>query len=217
MTLRRCGLLLLSLLALSACAPLRVRETPAALAELAAREALLAPKTHWALSAHIFVSDGGDQNGSGDLEWRHDGDRYSFTLRAPTGKTWKLSGDAREAVLEGVAPQPIRGRDPAQLLHEHLGWDVPVADLASWVRGMRAPRRSADVSQAGRDRPPAAVADPEVQYDERNRPALLAQDGWKIEYRDWFDDRDPPMPRKVFASRADARVKLAIERWSFDD
>ena len=46
---------------------------------------------------------------------------------------------------------------------------------------------------------------------------MLAEDGWKIEYRDWFDDRDPPMPRKVFASRGDARVKLAIERWSFDD
>ena len=196
------GFALLALIAVSACAPVRVRETPAALAQLAAREGALAPRTHWSLSAHIFVSDGGDQNGSGDLEWRHDGEHYNFTLRAPTGRTWKLSGDAGEAVLEGVEPQPVRGRDPAKLLRDRRGWDVPVADLASWVRGMRA--------QAGDART-------EVQYDERNRPAVLAEDGWKIEYRDWFDDRDPPMPRKVFASRGDARVKLAIERWSFDD
>ena len=187
-------------LMLAACAPVRVRETPAALAKLAERETQLAARTHWSLSAHIFVSDGEDNNGSGDLDWRHAGDVYQFTLRAPTGRTWKLAGDPHQATLEGVEAQPIRGSDPERLLRERLGWEVPVADLSAWVRGVRARRGAAD-----------------VQYDEQNLPAVLDQDGWKIEYREWFPDLTPAMPRKVFASRGKARVKMSIERWSFDD
>ena len=81
-----------------------------------------------------------------------------------------------------------------------LGWDVPLADLRTWVRGLRAPGSAAS-----------------VQYDERNLPAVIEQDGWRVEYRDWFIDRDPPLPRKVFANRADARVRMAIESWSVDE
>ncbi len=188
------------LAALAACAPVRVRETAATSASQDAREAALASRTHWQIEAHISVSDGRD-GGSGDLTWQQNGASFSFIVRAPvTGKTWKLSGDARQAQLEGVDEQPIRGADPERLLRERLGWDVPLAALGSWVRGLRAPGARAD-----------------VQYDENNLPAVLAQDGWKIEYRDWFADSQPPMPRKLFASRGNAHVRMAIDRWSFDD
>lgn len=192
--------LALTLLALAACAPVHVRETPAALAAQRAREAKLAPLTHWRLSAHIGVSNRGD-GGSGDLAWEQDGEAFRFTVRAPvTGKTWTLSGDAGHAVLEGVDPQPDMDADAQRLLHDRLGWDVPLADLRAWVRGLRAPGSPAS-----------------VQYDQANLPAVIEQDGWRVEYRDWFVDRDPPLPRKVFASRGDARVRMAIETWTADD
>ncbi len=190
---------LITLAALAACAPVRVRETAATSANQEAREAALAPRTHWQIEAHISVSDGRD-GGSGDLMWQQNGENYSFTVRAPvTGKTWKLSGDARQAQLEGVDEQPVRGADPERLLRERLGWDVPLSALGSWVRGLRAPGPRAD-----------------VQYDEQNLPAVLVQDGWKIEYRGWFADSQPPMPRKLFADRGGARVRMAIDSWSFE-
>ena len=196
----RSAAILISLAALAACAPVRVRETPATSASQDAREAALAPHTHWRVDAHISVSDGRD-GGSGDLVWTQDRGSYSFTVRAPvTGRTWKLSGDAQRAQLEGVEPQAVVGSDPQQLLREHVGWDVPLAALGSWVRGLRAPGTRA-----------------ELQYDAQNLPAVLEQDGWKIEYRDWHADRSPPMPRKLFAARGNARVRMAIESWSFDD
>lgn len=192
--------LALALFALAACAPVRVRETPAALAAQQAREAKLAPLTHWTLTAHIGVSNGRD-GGSGDLSWEQNGEAFQFTVRAPvTGKTWRLSGDAGHAVLEGVDPQPDSGSDAQQLLGDRLDWDVPLHDLGSWIRGMRAPASTAT-----------------VQYDEHDLPAVIEQDGWRVEYRDWFVDRNPPLPRKVFASRADARVRLVIENWNVDD
>ena len=185
---------------IAACAPVRVHENPVTLAAQSAREAELAPHDHWNLTARIAVSNGND-GGSGELEWRQDGAAYVFTVHAPvTGKTWKLSGDVQHAMLEGVDPQPLTGDDPERLLRERLGWDVPLADLTAWVRGMRAPGAAA-----------------QLQYDARNLPAVLDQAGWKVEYRDWFDDRSPALPRKVFASRGTARVRVAIEQWSFDE
>ena len=193
------ALLATGFMALCACAPVRVRENPASLADQQRRESQLASRTRWTLTAHIFVSDGTQNSGSGDLEWQHDGDRYTFKLRAPTGRTWRLTGDSREAVLEGVDAQPIRGTDPERLLRERLGWDVPVADLADWVRGVRSPRKPA-----------------QVVYDALSLPAQVDQDGWKVEYRDWYADLTPPMPHRVFASHGDARVKMSIDHWSFD-
>jgi len=189
-----------ALLVLAACAPVRVRESPAALAAQHAREAQLEAHRAWSLSAHAFVSDGGQNSGSGDLQWSQRDAGYSFTLRAPNGKSWKLGGDARGVVLEGVEAQPVRGDDPQRLLREKLGWDVPLTGLSYWVRGMQRPG-----------------APGVFQFDANGLPAQLEQDGWKIEYRDWFVDRDPPLPRKVYATRGNARVKLAIDSWSIDD
>ena len=56
-----------------------------------------------------------------------------------------------------------------------------------------------------------------LRFNAQDLPAVLDQDGWRIEYRDWFADRTPPVPRKVFASRGEARVKMSIDSWSFDD
>jgi len=177
----------------------RVRESAESAARQSAREATLARRTRWQISAHIFVSDGGDNSGSGELDWQQNADKYSFTVRAPvTGKTWKLSGDSHQAQLEGVESQPLRDSDPERLLRERLGWAVPLAQLQSWVRALRAPNGPA-----------------ELQFDAADLPAVLNQDGWTIEYREWFEQGDPPMPKRVFATRGKARVRMAIDHWSF--
>lgn len=186
--------------ALAACAPVRVQESAQTNAAQTAREAKLASNTHWTITAHIGVSDGQD-GGSGELVWKQDGDHYDFTVHAPvTGKTWKLSGDASHATLEGVDPQPDNGSNPERLLKDRLGWDVPLSKLGAWARGLRAP---------------GSVA--QLQFDAENRPAVIEQDGWKVEYRDWYIDRNPPLPKKLFASRGSAHVRMSIENWSIDE
>lgn len=162
-----------------------------------AREMALSGRTHWSLAAHIGVSNERD-SGSGELDWRRDGEAYTFTVRAPvTGKTWKLSGDDGHARLEGVESSPLEASDVEKLLRERVGWDVPLVALRAWVLGLRAPAAPARVS-----------------YAESGLPARIEQSGWIVEYRDWYTDRNPPLPKRVFATRGTARVKMAIE--SFD-
>src|SRR3546814_16283827 len=88
------------------------------------------------------------------------------------------------------------GADAQALLRESLGWDVPLVALSAWVRGMRA------------DGPA------QMQFDERGLPAVIEQQGWRVEFRAWSNEGSMPMPRRLFASRADAKVRLVIEAWN---
>lgn len=185
-------------LLLAACAPVEVRApgTPAQLVAQAAREQLLAAQPDWSLAGRFAASDG-HHGGSGSLDWLQTGLEYQFTLRAPiTGKTLQLDGGPDGAVLRGVGKHALSGVDAADVLNAEFGWDVPVADLAWWVRGLRAPGRPAILT-----------------FGADGLPATLDQDGWHVDYRAWYADRTPPLPRTVYASRDPFTVRVLIEHW----
>ena len=182
-------------LVLAACAAPRVRPDGELLAGQSEREKTLAAQPGWQLEGRLGVSDGRD-SGSGSLQWRQDGDTFHFSVHAPvTGKTWVLSGDAQHAVLEGLRQQPVEADDAAQLLERELGWHVPVVELTHWVRAAR------------------ANGDARVEFRADGLPSAIEEDGWKIEYPDYDTAHQPPLPRKIFASRGSYRVRLAVSKW----
>lgn len=189
------GALALSAFALVACAPQRLRPDAAGLEAQDQREALLAPIADWRLTGRLGVSDGRD-SGSGSLTWTQRGDRYQFELHAPvTGKTWLLSGDARHAQLQGLREETLEGDDAASLLRRELGWRVPVAELAWWARGMRAPGKA------------------ELSLRSDGLPARIVQAGWQVDFLDYDESTKPPLPRKLFAESGNYKVRLVIQHW----
>lgn len=187
---------------LAGCAPVPVRRpgTAAQLAAQAARERELAAQQVWGLHARFAASDG-RHGGSGSLEWSENGQKYRFTLRAPiTGKSVQLEGGPEGAVLTGAGREPLAGSSAGEVLGAEFGWSVPVADLAWWVRGLRAPGIPAILT-----------------FGANGLPATLDQDGWHVDYRDWYVERNPPLPRKVYASRDPYSVRLSIQEWTGGD
>ncbi len=186
-------------LLLAACVPaVRMRGDASLMNAQRAREQVLAQADHWVLQGRLGVSDGKD-GGSGSFSWTQNGDQYEFVLRAPiTGKSFRLSGDAGGALLEGLDQGPLRGPDAEALMRKALGWEVPLRDLRAWVLGLRADSGPADL-RFGADR----------------LPSLLRQDGWAVDYREWDASRQPPLPKKVYAERPPYKVKLSIESWQF--
>lgn len=183
---------------LAACVGTPTRRPVASEQDLAAqalREQVLAARRHWSLEGRLGVADAHD-SGSGSLRWEQDGGAYRFTVHAPvTGKTWVLAGDAEGAHLEGVREGVVDGPDAATLLRREVGWQVPFAQLVDWARGMRA---------AGTAR---------IEFDAQGRPAQIEQDGWTVRYGDYDEALDPPLPRRIFASRGDLKVRLAVRKW----
>ncbi|HET9047377.1 MAG TPA: lipoprotein insertase outer membrane protein LolB [Chiayiivirga sp.] len=198
----RVVLMALALTVLSACSnttPRRVNDLQTELSAQTAREQVLHEHPRWRLSGRIAVSDGRD-NGSGRMIWQQDGDSFVISLNAPvTRRSWRLSGGPGHARLEGLEGGPFEGPDASSLLREHLGWNVPMEDLAAWVRGMR-----------------AAHASSTIDFDAEGLPALIQQHDWVIEYRKFARVDDLAMPTKVFAERGQQRIRLVVDEWSFE-
>ena len=190
------GVFLVMLCALLAsCAAPRLRPDTDRMSAQAQRERTVSAGADWSLHGRMAISSAED-SGSGTLDWQQQGSTYRFALSAPvSGKTWTLTGDSDHSELTGLRAQPVRGANAAELLARELGWSVPVGELAYWVRGIRAPGRA------------------EIVFREDGLPAEFHQDNWTIEFRDYAFDVDPPLPRKIFASNGDLKVRLVIKQW----
>ena len=188
------AVLCLSLVALGACkatAPIK----PGGVDPLAARRAELVAVEDWAFQGRAALSDGKDAV-TVRLEWTQRGRDLEVTLRAPvSGDTWRLSVDARGALLEGGGRKPRRDRDAESLLLRESGLRVPVSALADWARGL-----SHDPGRA------------EIVLDASGRAELVRESGWQVRMRD-YDDGTPSRPRSVEAERPPYRVRLAIASW----
>ena len=199
-----CSAVLVAALALAGCvsAPevrpqLPGHELAAAEAAQREREARLGRASGWQLSGRIAVTNGRD-GGSGRIDWRQEGAGFDVALSAPvTRQSWRLSGDASHARLEGLGGGPREGTDARDLLLQATGWDIPVVALADWVRGLRSPSL-----------PPATV-----RYGDDGLPAQLEQGGWRIDYQ-WPTQPGPDaLPLRLDARKGTARVKLVVDSW----
>jgi len=198
-------------LLLAACVPQTVRaplptlspqEMAEAQAQLAAHEAFVRSAPAWSLQGRVALSKGRN-GGSGSIDWRQQGGGYEVALSAPvTRQSWRLSGDASAARLEGLEGGTRTGGDPELLLREATGWEIPVAALSSWVRGARA-----DEAVFG----PATTA-----FGADRRLARIEQAGWVIDYAAWQPQAETgsgALPIRLNAQRGDAKVRLVVDRW----
>lgn len=206
LSLGRAGFVLFTAMALAACAPRPDRTRPDApapqasqglvYATQAAREARLAEQADWRLTGRVAFAHAAD-GATVNLDWTQRGAAFDIRLSAPvTGRRWRLSGRPGEAVLDGLEDGPRRSDDAERLLFEATGWSLPIAQFANWVRGARGAA------------PATALA-----LDAEGRPMGWTQAGWALEFRDWWPG-DPPLPRRVFARREDASVRLVVAEWS---
>ncbi len=197
---------------LSACVSVDSRKAPPVAAEVAevpaaaqaaevARQAALRAQPDWVLQGRVAISKGRN-GGSGRIDWQQQGDRYQVSLAAPvTRQSWQLSGGPGQLVrLDGLEGGPRSGEDAGQLLSQATGWDIPVAQLQDWVRGLPA-------GQAGT---------PEhLGFDIDGRPRVLRQSGWQVDYLDWYPEQAgrPALPRRIEAVNGDAKVRLIVDAW----
>ncbi len=179
----------------------------AATARQQARESRLAALPALGFEGRVALS-GERGGGSGRIEWRQRGDAYLVTLSAPVSRqSWRLSGDAGSARIEGVEGGPRSDTDVVRLLREATGLEVPVGALAAWASGARA-----DEARFG----PARLA-----FAADGRLARIEQDGWTVDYLGWRDsdpgDGQAPLavPARIDAHRDRAKVRLAIDAWSW--
>lgn len=199
MTRRGRWLALVAAAALTACqAPMhRPVDFDAAWPQLADRVDALARFDAWGLSGRLAI-DGGEEGGSGRLDWAYDGGLGEMAFRGALGRgAWQLEYRPGAARLETAAGEVEHAGSVNEIAARHLGWTVPVEALAWWVRGLPAPGQE-----------PRAVA-----LDEEGRPAAFQQHGWRVEFSRYAMVEGVALPGRLDAEGPDGRVRLVVSAW----
>lgn len=138
------------------------------------------------------------RNFSSGLRWQHAEDRDEVWLMTPTGQALAhIAADETGATLTGTDRQAYQARDVESLTRRALGWELPLARLAWWVRGEIAPG-----GQAG-----------EAVRDQQGRLVRLAQDGWSITLMHAAADDRGGMPQRLELARGTHQIRLVIDSW----
>ena len=134
----------------------------------------------------------GNEAFSGNLAWRHAGSADELLITSSLGAgVARLVREGERTVLTTAEPREYRGPDPEALTQEVLGFRLPVAGLADWVRGR------------------AADGDAKAQYGDDGRLRSLEQAGWTIEYLEYQDS----LPSRLRLVYPGIELRLAISQW----
>jgi len=133
-----------------------------------------------------------DEAANGTVAWRHSAGGDEMLLSSPFGQGIARIVRARGMVTLTTSEGHDETAADAEALTERLlGFRIPLAGLADWVRGRPGPG-------------PAST-----RNDAEGRLAELEQSGWKIEYLAWEGKR-PSRLRLVYPG---LELRLAISEW----
>jgi outer membrane lipoprotein LolB len=164
----------------------------------ASRRAHLEPRQHWVFDGRLAVQNG-NEGGQAKIHWVQTGPAFDLKIMAPLGQgTYQLHGDARGVVMTTPKNGQFTAPDLATLMNTHLHWNLPVAGARYWMLGL-----------------PAPGSDPDnLRLDEQGLLTDMAQDGWRISVLDYQTVGDTVLPRKLFLTANDLKLRLAITQWS---
>jgi outer membrane lipoprotein LolB len=156
---------------------------------------------------------GGKESFSGGVQWRHTGGGDEILLLSPLGQALaQIQLDPDGASLTTSEHQSYYAADVESLTEQVLGWHLPLMGLQYWVQGANSPATGA-----------------EMDMDSDGQVVAIRQDGWNIDYANYFPATETYVaqtgtqaraqaqaarPRLLLLKRGDLQIKLVIDRWN---
>jgi outer membrane lipoprotein LolB len=187
---------LVSLFLLAGCATRPPVSEPVSEAAWLAHQALLETLTDWQARGRVAVRTGED-GWNAHFDWHQQGQDYLIRLRGPFGQgAVELQGNGRGVWLKRADQPAVFALDPETLLEQQTGWQLPVAGLSSWLRGL-----------------PVAELDGDLHWDGQGRLLQLRQNGWQIDYSRYQEQGNLQLPQKFKLERDTVKVRFVIDDW----
>lgn len=146
----------------------------------------------WQLDGRAAVALG-QQGWQANLDWQQSGTVSELHLAGPLGiGALAITMTPAGLSLNGAPPSA----DVTEKLEARLGFELPIDNLRFWLLGIPNPDAPFDLTRNGQDR---------AQH--------LSQAGWSIDYDQYRPDNGDVLPARIVLSRADARIRIAVDRW----
>jgi len=187
---------LLLVLLLSGCAAVPPTAPPGVDSITSADRAAI---SHWQFHGRVSLTQG-EQGWHAGLDWENRADQYRLQVSGPLGQgALLLTGDEYVVTLVDGEGRIYTAQDAEGLLQQVAGWQLPVAGLRYWVRGL-----------------PAPLAPVEATHDAQGRLQQLVQSGWTITYQRYQDVDGSAWPAKMRLERDELVVRLVIDQWQLE-
>ncbi|MFO1318663.1 MAG: lipoprotein insertase outer membrane protein LolB [Burkholderiales bacterium] len=135
---------------------------------------------------------------TGSMRWQHAGAHDAVDLYTPVGTLYaRLRRDPAGAVMEMADGKRYEDRDAGRLAERVLGWELPLDALSAWLFTRPAPGPAPD----------------RIDADDKGRPTLMVQSGWRVRYHDYLERASTVLPGRVELDRPGLVVKLLVSRW----
>jgi outer membrane lipoprotein LolB len=160
--------------------------------------------TQWQILGKLGVKVPNDGS-SANLQWHHAPQNYQIDLSGPfgSGKMTIISKDNQVSLTE-AGSTPRIAPTAEELIRKTTGWNIPVAQLAYWVKGIPAPN--------------AKVKD--MAFNTEGLISEMEQLGWKITYGSYLSVATPSapiaLPNRIVAEFNDIRLTLVIREWNIN-
>jgi outer membrane lipoprotein LolB len=189
--MRRIALMVLCYAALAACVTTKIAP-PAT--KWDARELELQRADAWQLQGRAAVALG-TQGWQASINWRQADNYADVHLSGPFG----IGAVSLRQEPEGLS---VNGAPPSEAMltqmQERLGFELPLQTMRFWLLGIPDPATTFDLVRNAQD-----------------RAQQLTQDGWTIVYDRYAPVGGDLLPAHLVLSRADVRVRIAIDQWTW--
>jgi outer membrane lipoprotein LolB len=144
----------------------------------------------------------GKQGGNARVVWEQHPQSYQIRLYGPLGsQAIQIKGEPNGVSLTKTDGKIITANTPEALVHQELGWVIPVSGLRYWLRGLPAP----------------GAAPQKMLLDDSNRLWQIDQQGWSIQYQAYKSIEGRDVPYKLLLTNGSLRLKFIFDRWSLGE
>lgn len=135
----------------------------------------------------------GDESFSANLAWRHAREADEMLITTALGQgVARIVREGEAVTLTTAEPREYRATDAEALTEQVLGFRVPLAGLADWVRGR-----------------PSTASPASAEYAMDGRLLSLQQRGWHIQYLEY----EGKLPSRMRLAYPGIELRLAISEW----
>ena len=132
------------------------------------------------------------------LHWDQFDSRYELRFISGLGQgTYLLKGSISGVTMQTPKNKIFTSDTPENLIKKKLGWDVYLAGLKYWVRGI----------------PEPGVEYNQLMLDEKGRLKDMRQSGFSVSILRYTNDRNISLPTKLFIRSDNIQLRLVIQNW----
>jgi outer membrane lipoprotein LolB len=156
-------------------------------------------QTNWSLIGKIGIRTPEDSVTIAINSWAQERDNFEINLSSTffgLGASI-LQGNSHFLTLSEPGEPPTSSEDPNTLIANTLGFPLPIAYLAYWVKGLPVPDLIAN-----------------IEFNEQGLPLTIRQNHWQLHFSNYYLDQNIPLPGKIKLEKNNIRIILAIKKWT---